>query len=146
MFPRLGKTIAALAVLGAIAIGASAVASAASNSTSSGSSANSGQGTPPAGQPAPQDLSHGPGETLLTGDTAAKVKQAALEKVPGATVLRVETDSGGSAYEAHLQKSDGSFTTVEVNKDFQVTSVDGGFGPGPGGGAPPNGAPPGASN
>jgi hypothetical protein len=35
--------------------------------------------------------------TLLTGDTAAKVKAAALAKYPGATIQRVETDSDGGA-------------------------------------------------
>jgi hypothetical protein len=135
MFDRLGRTVAALAVLGAVAVGASAVANAASDGTTT----TNGQSAPPAGQVSPQDLSHGPGETLLSGDTAAKVKQAALDKVPGATVIRVESDNDGSPFEAHLQKSDGSFVTVKVNDQFQVTSLDSGFGPGPGnaGGAGP---------
>jgi hypothetical protein len=66
------------------------------------------------------------------------VKQAALDKVPGATVLRVETDSEGSPYEAHLQKSDGSQVTVKVNKQFEVTDTESGFG---GGGPPPGSTP-----
>jgi uncharacterized membrane protein YkoI len=135
MFDRLRKTIAALAVVGALAVGASAVANAASNDTTT-----QGQAAPPAQATAPQDLSHGPGETLLTGDTAAKVKQAAIEKVPSATVIRVETDSDGAAYEAHLQKTDGSYVTVEVDKQFQVTGVENGFG------GPPNGGRPSAAN
>jgi hypothetical protein len=34
-----------------------------------------------------------PDERLLSGDTASKVREAALARYPGATVLRVETDS-----------------------------------------------------
>jgi hypothetical protein len=77
----------------------------------------------------PADPRHGaPGETLLTGATAAKVKAAALKAVPGATVLRVETDSEGSPYEAHLKKADGTFVTVKLDKDFKVTDTIEGFG------------------
>ena len=36
-------------------------------------------------------------ETLLTGDTASKVQAAALAKVSGGTVVRVETDADGNA-------------------------------------------------
>ena len=73
-------------------------------------------------------------EKLLTGDTASKVTAAALTKYPGATVLRVETDSDG-VYEAHLVTSDGTRVTVEVGSDFAVTGVEQG-GPGGHGGAP----------
>jgi len=71
----------------------------------------------------------GPGrrsdEKALTGDTAAKVKAAALAKVSGGTVLRVETDAdSGSPYEAHVRKSDGTEVEVLVNKDFEVTAVN----------------------
>ncbi|MDP9183218.1 MAG: hypothetical protein M3P04_10640 [Actinomycetota bacterium] len=74
-------------------------------------------------------------ETLLTGDTAAKVKAAALAKYPGATIQRVETDSDG-VYEAHLVTKDGQNVTVEMDKSFKVTGSEtmGGHG---GGGQPP---------
>ena len=66
-------------------------------------------------------------ETLLTGDTAAQVRKAALAKVSGATIERVETDAGGNAaYEAHMVKSDGTRVTVYVNKSFDVVSVESG--------------------
>lgn len=76
------------------------------------------------------DVGHGPNETLLTGTTADKVKAAALAAVPGGTVIRVETDSDGSPYEAHVEKSDGSVVTVKVNTSFEVTRTDSGFGGG----------------
>jgi hypothetical protein len=136
MFNKVRSGVIALAVLGAIAVGASAIAGAASNSGTTGTTGSQGSGGGTAQRPDPATLSHGPGETLLTDGTADKVKQAALDKVSGATVLRVETDSEGSPYEAHLQKSDGTEVTVKVNKQFEVTSVENGFGGGPRGSHP----------
>jgi uncharacterized membrane protein YkoI len=73
---------------------------------------------------------NGKKEELLTGDTAEKVKAAALAKVPGGTIERVETDVEGDAYEAHITKSDGSRVTVKLDSNFTVTNVETG---GPGG-------------
>jgi hypothetical protein len=70
-----------------------------------------------------ESKSQRPDERLLTGDTASKVRAAALAKYPGATVLRVETDSDG-VYEAHLTTTDGQRVTVEVDKAFNVTSEE----------------------
>jgi uncharacterized membrane protein YkoI len=141
MFSKVRSGVIALAVLGAVAVGASAIAGAASNSGTTGATGSQGSsqgGGGTAAQPPgdPAKLSHGPGETLLTDGTADKVKQAALARVSGATVLRVETDSEGSPYEAHLRKSDGSEVTVKVNKQFEVTAVDNGFGGSPPGSHP----------
>ena len=130
MFKKVRSGVIALAVLGAIAVGASAIAGAASNTGTTGTTGSQGSGST-TGRPDQATLPHGPGETLLTDGTASKVKQAALDKVSGATVIRVETDSEGSPYEAHLQKSDGSEVTVKVNKQFEVTAVENGFGGGP---------------
>jgi hypothetical protein len=64
-------------------------------------------------------------ETPLTGDTATKVKQAALAKLPRADVIRVETDADGrAAHEAHVVTSDGAPATVFVGKDVAVVSVE----------------------
>jgi hypothetical protein len=128
MFNRIGKFGATVAALAAVAVGASAVAGAATSSNSSGPTGSSGAvpqhgygGPPPGGANRPQ---HKP-ETPLTGDTAAKVNAAALKKVPGGTIERVETDSDhGSPYEAHVRKSDGTELEVLVSKDFKVTAVN----------------------
>jgi hypothetical protein len=146
MLARVRNTAMALAALGAIAFGASAIAGAADNSSTSSSSQSSGSAAQ-SNRPAAPDGSQAvhPGETLLTGDTAAKVKAAAQAKVPGATVLRVETDAEGSPYEAHMRKSDGSAVTVKVDKDFNATKVEDFGGPGGPGGHGPGGPPP-ASN
>ncbi len=90
--------------------------------------------------PNPGDLSkpQRSDEKLLTGDTAAKVKAAALAKYPGATVQRVETDSDG-VYEAHVVTG-GKPLIVSMGKDFVVTgtqTMDPGHGPGPGPGPGP---------
>lgn len=133
MFDRIGKFGASVAALAAVAVGASAVAGAASGGgNSSGTTASSGQGGqqgyPSQGGPPPgangARPQHKP-ETPLTGDTAAKMKAAALAKVPGGTIERVETDSDhGSPYEAHVRKADGTELEVLVNKAFEVTAVN----------------------
>jgi len=78
-----------------------------------------GPGHGPGGRGGP-----GAGEKPLTGDTADKVTAAAKDKVPGGTILRVETDAGPAAYEAHVRKSDGTEVVVLVNKGFEVTGVE----------------------
>ena len=125
------KMLMALAVLGAAALGGSALAGAASKSSTQSQSTTPSQSSTQQGQP-PRDPTagghvgrNGQRETLLTGDTAAKVKAAALAKVSGGTVERVETDADhGSPYEAHVRKADGTELEVLVDKDFQVTAVN----------------------
>jgi hypothetical protein len=125
-------------VTGALALGVAAGAATVA-SAAGGSSDGSTTSHPPPGNPA--RMSHGPGETLLTGSAASKAKAAALQDVPGATVLRAETDRGdGGAYEVHLRKADGSFVTVKLGSDFHVIRTEDGFGQG--GGLPPGGGPP----
>ncbi len=80
-----------------------------------------GPGGPGRGGPGPGGQR--PDETLLAGDNAAKAKAAALAKLPGSTVVKVETDADGGVFEAHVTKSDGSPATVVFDKDFNVTAV-----------------------
>src|SRR4029450_11823453 len=64
-------------------------------------------------------------EQPLSGDVASKVRDAALAKVDGGTIERVETDAEhGSPYEAHVRKADGTELEVLVNKSFEVTAVN----------------------
>jgi hypothetical protein len=122
----INKKIGAGAVALGVALGSYGIASAASGPGTT----TSPSATPSAPNTAPGTAPQGWGgqrsdETLLTGDTAAKVKAIALAKVPGATVVRVETDADGhAAYEAHLTKSDGSLATVYVDKDLNFVSVE----------------------
>jgi uncharacterized membrane protein YkoI len=121
------KTLLVLGVFSAAAVGGSALAGAASKTTTtpSGSSSSSSSAT----RPAPPNV--------LTGDTADKVKAAALKKVPGGTVIRVQSDgpggSSGSAYHAHVRKADGTEVVVLVNSNFEATSVTTRPAHGPGG-------------
>ncbi len=116
------KSVAAVAAIGALALGGSAIANAAS--TSSQSSGSTAAAQAPGGANGGH-TANGKTEKLLTGDTAAKVKAAALAKVPGGTVERVETDADhGSPYEAHVTKSDGTQLEVLVNDQFEVTAVN----------------------
>jgi hypothetical protein len=97
------------------------------NAASTTTSAAGSYGVIAPGAPQTGDVdeskSQRPDEHLLTGDTATKVRAAALAKYPGATVLRVETDSDG-VYEAHLTTASGQRVTVEVGKDFKVTGLE----------------------
>jgi len=114
----------------ALALGGSALAGAASGgngSSSNGSGNNSAPARPQFGGPGQAGLPQRPGETLLTGDTEAKVRAAALAKVSGGTIDRVETDADGHAtYEAHMTRSAGSRVTVYVNKSFDVVGTQSG--------------------
>ena len=125
-------SIERLVALAAIAVGLMAgtygIASAAGGSGSGSSSSSAATASPWGHQRSD--------ETLLSGDTAAKVRQLALAKVPGGTIVRVETDAdGNAAYEAHMVKADGTPVTVYVSKQLEVVSVQTGM-PGPPGQAP----------
>ena len=129
--PRsLSKAVAAGAIAVGLAAGSYGVASAASGSdgaASSSSGANAFTAASPPSAPDPQNPWGGrrSDETPLSGDTAAKVKQAASAKVANATIVRVETDAdGNAAYEAHMVKADGTPVTVYVNEQFEIVSVE----------------------
>jgi uncharacterized membrane protein YkoI len=107
MLSSVKKAAAAVAALAALALGGSAVADATSKTPATGTS----PGRPPQRQ-------------ALSADDAAKVKAAALARVPGATVLR--TEAGGpdnAAYHAHIRTSGGKLEVVLVNASFQATAV-----------------------
>jgi uncharacterized membrane protein YkoI len=108
MYSRTKQVVAGTAAVAALALGGTAIAGATGAKTAQNGTA--------AGQPRP-------GETALTGETAEKVKAAALAELPGGTVLRVETDRGG-IYEAHVRKADGTEVEVKVDKAFAVTAVE----------------------
>ena len=110
------RTATAVAALGALGLGGSAIAGAADSNGSS-----SGNGTSTTTQT--RDHDHGP-RPALAADVAAKVKAAALDEVPGATVL--ETEAGGpygTPYHAHIRTSDGKLEVVLVDASFQATAV-----------------------
>ena len=89
----------------------------------------------PSGRPWGQQRSD---ETLLTGDTKAKVEAAATAKLPGGTIVRTETDAdGNAAYEVHMTQSDGTPATVYVDRSFDVVKVETGMPGGGHGGQPP---------
>jgi len=132
------KTIIVASTLGALAAGSAfgaavltpAVSGAASSSTTAPATATSPPSGVPAGPPRNFDptkgghTANGITEQLLTGDTATKVRAAALAAVPGGTIERVENDAEGSPYEAHMTKADGTEVTVKVDANFTVTSIE----------------------
>jgi hypothetical protein len=77
------------------------------------------------GRPGRHVGANGVREEPLSGTVAEKVRAAALDRVDGGTVERVETDADhGSPYEAHVRRPDGTELEVLVNKDFEVTAVN----------------------
>ena len=122
------KTVVTVSALGALALGGSTFADAASTSRRQSSTPSSSSpqarssGRPGGGR---HVGANGKQEQALASDVAAKVQAAALAKVSGGTLERVETDvDHGSPYEAHVRKADGTELEVLVDKDFQVTAVN----------------------
>ena len=120
------KTLTAIATVSALAAGGAAFANAATKtapSSSSSSSSSASEHTAEKGEHG-RGARGGPRQEALTGTTAAKVKAAALDKVPGGTVLRSEKGGpGNAAYHAHVRKANGSEVVVLVDSDFEATAV-----------------------
>ena len=120
-----GSTLAGGAVGAALLNGTASAQTSSTNSTATAPANGYGTG---GGAVDPTQGGHvganGVKEVLLTGDTAEKVKAAALAAVPGGTIQRVETDAEGSPYEAHMTKADGTHVTVKVDSNFNVTSTE----------------------
>jgi hypothetical protein len=122
--PSLNKAAALVAMVVGVGAGSYGVAAAATGSGSSSTTTTTApavSGAPSTAAPWGRQRSD---ETLLTGSALAKVQAIAEAKVPGGTVVRVETDADGVAtYEAHMTKADGSPVTVYVDSSFQFVSV-----------------------
>jgi len=123
---QIPKTLAVAAMALGIGAGSYGLASAAD-----GNSTTTTNTTPSATAPAAPDRSGQPwgrqrsDETVLTGDALAKVTAVAKEKVPGGTVIRVETDADGHAkYEAHMTDASGNPVTVYVDANFDYVSTE----------------------
>jgi uncharacterized membrane protein YkoI len=120
MTDKLRNTALIVASMAALALGGAAIADAASSGGSKTQAAANGARS---GRLPPQRAD----EHALTGDTASKVRAAALSRVSGGTIERLETDAdGNAAYEAHMRKADGSRVTVYVNESFEVVAVQSG--------------------
>src|SRR3954452_19387447 len=66
--------------------------------------------------------SSGSKETPLTGNLTEKIRDAALAKVPGGSLVGVESQPGGS-YEATVRRANGSYVDVELSQDLKVTGT-----------------------
>jgi hypothetical protein len=115
---------AALGAAGGIAGGFAATGDDSTGGSGGSAGADQRPGPPPGG-PGRHVGANGVREKALSGDVAQKVRAAALAKVDGGTIERVETDADhGSPYEAHVRRPDGTELEVLVNKDFSVTAVN----------------------
>jgi hypothetical protein len=128
--------LVAAGVVGGGVLAGTLSATAATGTSTTTPTATSSTPAPPSGGPGLGQGRMGPGgaqpmrsdEKLVTGADATTLKAAALKAVPGGTVIRVETDAGDGAYEAHMTKADGSGVTVKFDKNLAVTSVETGMG------------------
>jgi hypothetical protein len=118
------KSLAVAAMVLGVGMGSYGIASAASGngSTTTATTPAASATAPPSGQPWGHQRSD---ETPLTGDALAKVTAVAEAKVPGGTVIRVETDADGNAkYEAHMTDANGNPVTVYVDADYNYVSTE----------------------
>ena len=139
---RNGKRMRAAGMLAAGAVAGGIVAGTlTANADSSGSTGSAGNGAtattpgravPPMGMRPPAGaLGAGPvrsDESTPSSDVVATLTKKAEAEVSGGTVLRVETDAGDGAYEAHMQKADGTMVTVKFDKNLDVIRVEDGMG------------------
>jgi uncharacterized membrane protein YkoI len=118
------KLVTFAAVAAAAVSGAAIATAATSGKASSSPTPSANQQQPPRDPSQGGHTFNGKTEKLLSGDVAAKVREAALAKVSG-TVERVETNVDSSApYEAHIRKSDGTEVEVTLNSDYSVAAVN----------------------
>ncbi|MEW1942817.1 PepSY domain-containing protein, partial [Pseudarthrobacter sp. NPDC080037] len=111
------RKIAAGATLIGALVGGGALAANAATTTPSPSTTSTA---------AADGTGHG-NETALTGDIAAKVKDAVLAANTGATVENMTTeDDGSAAYEAHITKADGTHATVKLDANYTITATEAG--------------------
>src|SRR5690349_2823847 len=114
----LRRSAAVLAIVVGVGAGSYGIANAASGSSTTTTPTTTSP-TPPATAAGAPWGHQRTDETPLTGDALAKVTAIAKAKVPGGTIVRVETDADGNAtYEAHMTKADGSPVTVYVDSSF----------------------------
>src|SRR5215217_8163269 len=115
MFSTSRNIVATVAALAALALGGAALAGAA-DKTSSGTSSS--------GSNSSQSRAPRPPREALSSAVRAKIKAAALDKVPGATVVRTEAGGPyGTPYHAHIRTSGGARKVVLVNASFAATAV-----------------------
>ena len=123
MDDKVKNVLVGTSALAAFALGGAAVAGAADgDSVGSGSS-----GATTTDARSSDERPRRDDEELLSGETASRVREAALARVTGGTIERVETDADGhAAYEAHMLNADGERVTVYVDEQFDVVDVESG--------------------
>lgn len=125
---KVGAVVFGLALGGGVlagsVLGVPGISSAASSATTVVVDDTSTDASTAAADAGPADPAPANPETALEGDVAAQVTAAAQAAVPDGTIDRVETDSDGSPYEAHVTKADGTQVVVKVDASFAVTGIE----------------------
>ncbi len=129
---KVAKGVAAVAAIGALALGANAITSSDSSTTAAATGAENTAAGAPGAAGAPTGAPPRMG-TAVTGDTLTKVTDAATAKYPGDVERAMQLADG--SYEVHVVQSNGDGEVrVLVSKAFEVTGLRQG---GPPAGAPP---------
>jgi hypothetical protein len=70
-------------------------------------------------------VASGDSEGSVTGPDADRAAQAALDATGGGTVLEVERDDGGAAWEVEVRTPDGAVVEVRLDESYDVVSSGG---------------------
>jgi uncharacterized membrane protein YkoI len=70
-------------------------------------------------------VASGDNEGSITGPDADRAGRAALDATGGGTVLEVERDDGGAAWEVEVRTPDGAVIEVRLDESFDVVSSGG---------------------
>jgi uncharacterized membrane protein YkoI len=126
-------TIASTALAALVASGVAGLAGLAGNSASAATTDSSttaitaaASDSSTATTPAAPHTANGKTETPLVGDELTKATAAAATAAPGSTVVRAETDADGDVFEVHITNADGTKSTVKLNADFSVKTIEAG--------------------
>lgn len=137
--------VTGLLTAGLVAGSAFMLSTTANAATDSSSTASSSTSAPSFSNQNAQDLfSATPvrsDEQAVSSSVSDKLTAAAQAQLADATVIRIETDGDGHAYEVHLKQADGSVVTLYFDESYNYVSQEAGFGPAPAG-APDGSQPP----
>jgi nicotinic acid phosphoribosyltransferase len=126
------KLPAAIAAMGALAVGGAAIADAASSHGTT-TTATQQSSLPAFNGPVHGTAAHEDAEKAVTGDAAAKARAAAVTAAGGGTAGAVTTDYTGNGYEVTVMKFDGGIVEIRLDSSFNAMQP---FGPPPGTSAP----------
>ena len=120
MTDKIKGVLAAMTVVGALAIGGAAIAGAAGNDQSA--LASSAQ--PAATSESENDSDRNETDVAINGSALDRASAAALEHTGGGQVTETEVGDEESYYEVEVSQADGSQVDVQLDRDFAVVGSE----------------------